>query len=68
MIAGIIVAIAAATDKRRRSGPRPQPIAAAVKQEFVSAEAEPAPTGSTVGAMGVVALIGFLLARQLFRR
>jgi hypothetical protein len=69
LVVGVLIAaIAAATDKRRRRGSRPQPIGAAVKQEFVSAESEPAPTGSTVGAMGVVAVIGYLLARQLFRR
>ena len=68
VIAAVVVAVAAATDKSRRRRPRPQPIGAAVKQEFVSAEGEPAPTGSTVGAMGVVAVIGYLLARQLFRR
>ena len=68
VIAAVVVAIAAATDKSRRRRPRPQPIGAAVKQEFVSADGQPAPTGSTVGAMGVVAIIGYLLARQLFRR
>ena len=68
IVSALIVAIAAATDKRRRRAPPPQPIAQAVKQEFVSAEAEPPPTGATVGAMGVVALIGYLFARQLFRR
>lgn len=68
VISALIVAIATANDKRRRQAPLPQPIAAAVKQEFVSAEAEPAPAGSTVGAMGVVALIAYLFARQLFRR
>ncbi len=64
----LIVAIAAAGDKRRRRGSSPQPIGVAVKQEFVSTGGERAPTGSAVGAMGVVAVIGYLLARQLFRR
>lgn len=68
IVSALIVAISTATDKRRRRAPPPQPIAEAVKQEFVSAEAEPAPTGATVGAMGVVALIGYLFARQIFRR
>jgi hypothetical protein len=68
IISALIVAIAAAAEKRRRRGPRPKPIAQAVKQEFVAAEAEPPPTGATVGAMGVVALFGYLFARQLFRR
>jgi hypothetical protein len=68
IVSALIVAIAAAADKRRRGTPPPQPIAQAVKQEFVAAEAEPPPTGATVGAMGVVALIGYLFARQLFRR
>ncbi len=68
IVSVLIVAIATATDKRRRRAPSPQPIAEAVKQEFVSAEAEPAPMGSTVGAMGVVALIAYLFARQIVRR
>jgi hypothetical protein len=68
IVSALIVAIATASDKRRRRAPPPQPIAAAVRQEFVSAEAEPPPTGATVGAMGVVALIGYLFARQIFRR
>lgn len=68
IISVLIAAIATATDKRRRREPPQQPIAAAVKREFVSAESEPAPPGSTVGAMGVVALIAYLFARQLFRR
>ena len=67
IVAVLVVAIATTTDKRRRRTPE-QPIAAAVKQEFVSAESEPPPTGATVGAMGIVALIGYLFARQLFRR
>jgi hypothetical protein len=66
VIAGIVVAVAAAEQKRVR---KPQPIVTAVKQEFVAAEAgDPPPTGSTVGAMGLVGLIAFLFARQLFRR
>jgi len=69
VLAIIIAAAGAASEKRRR---KPQPIMTAVKQEFVATEAAAigasAPTGSTVGAMGVVALIGFLFARQLFRR
>ena len=68
IVAVLVVAIATAADKRQRRAPPPQPIATAMKQEFVSAEAEPPPTGATVGAMGVVALIGYLFARQLFRR
>jgi MYXO-CTERM domain-containing protein len=65
LIAGIIVAVAAAEQKRDK---KPQPIITAVKQEFVAAETGPPPTGSTVGAMGLVGLIAFLFARQLFRR
>jgi hypothetical protein len=68
VVAVLIVAITTAADKRRDRAPPPRPIAQAVKQEFVAAESEPPPTGSTVGAMGVVALIGYLFARQLFRR
>jgi len=70
IIAVAVAGIAALTDENRRSRPPAQPIASAIKQEFVSAEGdgEPVPAGSTVGAMGMVALIGFLLARQLFRR
>jgi hypothetical protein len=68
VVSALIVAMGAAADKRRRQAPPPQPIAQAVKQEFVAAEAEPPPPGATVGAMGVVALIGYLFARQLFRR
>src|SRR6187431_2894063 len=51
IVAVLVVAIATATDKQRRRTPE-QPIAAAVKKEFVSAESEPPPTGATVGAMG----------------
>lgn len=65
VVAVLVAAIAGNVEKRRRE---PRPIISAVKQEFVSAEAESPSTGSTVGAMGVVALIGFLFARQLFRR
>ena len=65
VIAGIVVAVAAAEQKRAK---KPQPIMTAVKQEFVAAEAGEPPTGSTVGAMGLVGLIAFLFARQLFRR
>jgi apolipoprotein N-acyltransferase len=67
VIAALIVAIAAMTDKQRRRT-RPEPIAEAVKHEFASAATEPVPPGSTVAAMGVVALIGYLFARQLYRR
>ncbi len=67
VIAGIIVAIAASSDKKKKST-QPPPIAPAVKQEFVETKTEPPPAGSTVGAMGVVGLIAFLFARQLFRR
>jgi hypothetical protein len=67
VIAALVVALATATDKTRR-GPKPKPIAEAVKQEFVAIEAEPPPTGSTLGAMGAVALIAFLFARQIIRR
>ncbi len=67
IIGVLVVALATATDKSRR-GPKPQPIAEAVKQEFVATEAVPPPTGSTLGAMGAVSLIAFLFARQIFRR
>lgn len=65
VIAGIIVAVAAIADRQRR---KPRPIVSAMKQEFAAAESEEPPTGSTVGAMGVVGLLAFLFARQLFRR
>jgi hypothetical protein len=68
VVSALIVAIAAAADKRRRGASPSQPITQAVKQEFVAAEAEPPTTGATVGAMGMVALISYLFARQLFRR
>jgi len=68
VVAALVVAITTAADKRRARLPPPRPIAQAVKQEFVTVESEPPPTGATVGAMGVVALIGYLFARQLFRR
>lgn len=68
LIVGVlVVALATATDKTRR-GPKPRPITEAVKQEFVAAESEPPPMGSTIGAMGAVALIAFLFARQINRR
>lgn len=67
VIAALVVVIAAMTDRQRRRS-RPPPIADAVRQEFAAAEAEPVPPGSTVAAMGVVALIGYLFARQLYRR
>ena len=65
LIAGIVVAVAAGEQKRRQ---KPQPIMTEVKREFVAAEAVDPPTGSTVGAMGLVGLIAFLFARQIFRR
>jgi hypothetical protein len=67
VIAALVVAIAVMTDKQRRRA-RPEPIADAVKHEFASAEAEPTTPGSTVASMAVVALIGYLFARQLYRR
>ncbi len=67
VIAALVLALAAATDKRRRRV-APQPIATAMKQEFAAVEAEPPPPGSAVGAMGVVALMAFLFARQVLRR
>ncbi len=65
VIALVIVALAGMAERRRK---RPPPIMAAVKQEFVAAENEVPPPGSTVGAMGIVGLIAFLFARQLLRR
>ncbi len=64
VVAGIILAVAVYGD---RKPPKPPPIIPAVKQEFVTTESEP-PTGSTLGAMGVVGLIAFMFARQIFRR
>ena len=69
VIAGIVVAVASSGDgSADGKRPRPQPIAPAVKQEFAETRSEPAPTGSTLGAMGAVGLVAFLFARQLFRR
>lgn len=76
VIAGLVVAIASASKKRRR---RPPPIMKSVEREFVVAEAEALsakaksmtenpPSGATVGAVGVVGLMAFLLARQFLRR
>jgi len=65
VVALVIVAVAMISERRRK---KPQPIMAAVKQEFVATENAVPPAGSTVGAMGIVGLIAFPFARQLFRR
>jgi hypothetical protein len=65
VVALVIVAVAMISERRRK---KPHPIMAAVKQEFVATENAVPPAGSTVGAMGIVGLIAFLFARQLFRR
>lgn len=67
VIAGIVVAVAS-SGNGSGDGKRSRPIAPAVKQEFSETRSEPAPTGSTLGAMGAVGLVAFLFARQLFRR
>jgi len=68
IIAVLVVAIGAAADKRQNRRPPPPPIVTAVKQEFAAAEAADAPAGSTVGAMGVVAMLAYLFARQISRK
>jgi hypothetical protein len=65
IVAGAIYAAAAMTEGRRRTAAEP-PLMTAVKEEFSAIGEEP-PAGSTIGAMGVVALIGYLFARQLRR-
>ena len=65
VIALLIVAIATMAERRRK---KPQPIMAAVQQEFVATDNAVPPAGSTVGAMGIVGLIAFLFARQILRR
>jgi ABC-type glycerol-3-phosphate transport system permease component len=71
--AGVVVLVAKATHPKRRRTPTPRPIADTVKQAFTAPEAE-APAagssaassvGSTAGAMLLVVLVGYLLARQL---
>ncbi|MCB1488633.1 MAG: phage holin family protein [Bauldia sp.] len=47
--------------------PQPSPLAAALDGDPQESGQEP-PTGSTLGSLGVVALVGFMMARQLFRR
>lgn len=76
VIAGLVMVIGTASRKRRR---RPPPIMRAMEQEFVSAEAEALtakaksmaanpPSASALGAVGVVGLMAFILARQFLRR
>ena len=47
--------------------PQPSPLAAALDGDPQGSGQEP-PTGSALGSLGVVALVGFMMARQLFRR
>lgn len=68
VIAGIVVAVASSGGKADKKKRPPPPIAPAVRREFVETRSEPAPTGTTVGAMGAAGLVAFLFARQLFRR
>jgi vacuolar-type H+-ATPase subunit I/STV1 len=71
ILALLVYGIAALTDKRRpRRRPPPPPIAESMRREFTAAGAagEEPPAGSTVGSLAVVALVGYILARQLFRR
>ena len=71
-IAVIIQVVAALTDQPRR--PR-RPVIPPIGETFGAmgmpppppADGEP-PAGSTVGSMAVVALVGFILAKALFRR
>ncbi len=65
VIALLVWVVGAMTDKRPPKRPPPR-IATAMQEE--SAASEEPTTGSTVGAMAVVMIVGFLLGRQLFRR
>ena len=78
--AGLVFLIAKATDPRRRRAPASRPITDTVKSAFAPPPAPPSagpgdsavPTqsrvGSTTGAMLVVGLVGYLLARQFSGR
>jgi hypothetical protein len=80
LAAGIVVLVAKATDPKRLRALRPRPITDTVKQALAAPvgqapsplDAAGAPTdskvGSTAGAMLVVGLVGYLLARQLSGR
>ena len=52
---------------QRRRRPEASPLAAALDGESRESGQEP-PAGSALGSLGVVALVGFLMARQMFRR
>jgi hypothetical protein len=68
LLAVIVQVIGASLDKPRRRAAAYAP--APPRRADVSPDPDAAvpPPGSEVGAMAVVAVIGFLLARQLFRR
>jgi len=53
--------------EQRRRQPAPSPLSAAPDAEPPGTGQEP-PPGSALGSLGVVALVGFLMARQIFRR
>ncbi|MCB1500618.1 MAG: phage holin family protein [Bauldia sp.] len=68
VIALLVVGIGAIADKRQNRKPPPPPIVSAVREEFAAAEAADAAAGSTIGAMGMVAMLAYLFARQLSRK
>lgn len=49
-----------------RPSPRPSPIAAAFEETH--ADGREPPPGSALGSLAVVALVGYLMARQMFKR
>lgn len=57
-----------ATRPRQQPRPAPSPIAAALNAKAPPDGEGPPPPGSAIGSLAVVSLVGFLLAKQLFRR
>lgn len=70
VLALIVQFIAYLSDRNppRRQRFRPQMAAAADLGQAASDEDAEAPTGSAVGSLAVIAVVGFVLARQLFKR
>jgi hypothetical protein len=74
VLAVIVQVVASSMDGRRALARRPvmTPIGDTFRdprrETYAAAPADEPPAGSVAGSMGVVALVGFILAKTLFRR
>lgn len=67
VVALIIYAIARLSGRKPDRRPEPSPIAAALNANPID-EGKDDPPGSVVGSLAVVAVVGYLMGRQMFRR